>query len=205
MKKQQLQQIIREEIQKVISEAVTLPKAYDYQNPGSEWEAIFAKAIERYKKYSNNKKVEKDLAELFTYVYKLAQKSSGIKLAYPAAEIARAIVDQASRSRGGDLPIEGDVKSLITYIKKDFNPNDTPNWADSRTDSLVKSKKWLRITPQTKLKVGNDILRMDMIFAQIKKIDGNNYYVVFDMDSIDDKPTKVNRDVLEKAYLVKNK
>lgn len=206
MKKSELQQIIREEIQKVISEAVTLPKVYDYQNPGSEWEAIFAKAIERYNKHSSSKKVQKDLLDLFTHVYKLAEKSSGIKLAYIPSAIARAVVDQASRSRGGNLPIEGDVKSLIAYIKKDFDPNDTPNWADSRTDKMVKSKKWLRITPQTKLKVGNDIVNMrSMVFATIEKIDGNKYYVGFDMDDAGDKPTRIPKDTLENFFLLKKK
>lgn len=206
MKKSELQQIIKEEIQRVLSEATTTPSSYNYENPGSEWEAIFAKAIERYKKYSNNKKVEKDLLDLFTHVYKLAEKSSGIKLAYVPSAMARAVVDQAARSRSGNLPIEGNVKGLIAYIKKDFDPNDTPNWADSDTDKMVKSKKWSRITPQTKLKVGDDIVNMrTLMFATINKVEGNKYYVDFEGRYEDDKPTRIPVDTLQNFYLLKKK
>ena len=206
MKKSELQQIIKEEIQRVLSEATTTPSSYNYQNPGSEWEAIFAKAIERYKKYSNNKKVQKDLLDLFTHVYKLAEKSSGIKLAYVPSAMARAVVDQAARSRAGNLPIEGNVKGLIAYIKKDFDPNDTPNWADSDTDKMVKSKKWSRITPQTKLKVGDDIVNMrTLMFATINKVEGNKYYVDFEGRYEDDKPTRIPVDTLQNFYLLKKK
>ena len=206
MKKHELQQIIKEEIQRVLSEATTTPSSYNYENPGSEWEAIFAKAIERYKKYSNNKKVEKDLLDLFTHVYKLAEKSSGIKLAYVPSAMARAVVDQAARSRAGNLPIEGNVKGLIAYIKKDFDPNDTPNWADSDTDKMVKSKKWSRITPQTKLKVGDDIVNMrTLMFATINKVEGNKYYVDFEGRYEDDKPTRIPVDTLQNFYLLKKK
>ena len=206
MKKSELQQIIKEEIRKVLTEATTTPSSYNYRNPGSEWEAIFAKAIERYKKYSNNKKVQKDLLDLFTHVYKLAEKSSGIKLAYVPSAMARAVVDQAARSRSGNLPIEGNVKGLIAYIKKDFDPNDTPNWADSDTDKMVKSKKWSRITPQTKLKVGDDIVNMrTLMFATINKVEGNKYYVDFEGRYEDDKPTRIPVDTLENFYLLKKK
>lgn len=206
MKKSELQQIIKEEIRKVLTEATTTPSSYNYQNPGSEWEAIFAKAIERYKKYSNNKKVQKDLLDLFTHVYKLAEKSSGIKLAYVPSAMARAVVDQAARSRSGNLPIEGNVKGLIAYIKKDFDPNDTPNWANSDTDKMVKSKKWSRITPQTKLKVGDDIVNMrTLMFATINKVEGNKYYVDFEGRYEDDKPTRIPVDTLENFYLLKKK
>jgi hypothetical protein len=206
MKKSELQQIIKEEISKVLNEALTTPSSYNYENPGSEWEAIFAKAIERYSKHSGSKKVQKDLLDLFTHVYKLAEKSSGIKLAYVPAAIARAVIDQGARRRSGKLPIQGDIKGLIAYIKKDFDPNNTPNWTDPQTDKMVKSKKWLRITPQTKLKVGDDIVNMrSLIFATINKIDGNKYYVEFDMDYADDKPTRIPKDTLENFFLLKKK
>ena len=39
---------------------------------------------------------------------------------------------------------------------------------------MVKSKKWARITPQTKLKVGDEIVRMDLTFASIKKVEAIN-------------------------------
>jgi hypothetical protein len=205
MKKSELQQIIKEEISKVLNEALKTPSSYNYENPGSEWEAIFDKAIERYKKYPNSKKVEKDLLELFTHVYKLAEKSSGIRLAYLPSAIARAIVDQSAYKKIGDLPIEGNVKQLIAYIKKDFDPNNTPNWAASETEKMVKSKKWARITPQTKLKVSDEIVRMDLMFASIKKVEGNKYFIAFDSDYAGDRAKKTDIETLSKFYLLKKK
>ena len=206
MKKSELRSLIREEIEKVINEATSLPSSYDAKNPGKEWIDIFTKQLERYKKYPDNKKVLKDIQNLLTVVYKLAAKNANIMLSDTPAEYARVATYHPAKQRGGPLPIEQTAKDLIAWIKKDVDPNDSPNWSHPNTDKMVKSKKWSRITPQTELKVNNEIVQMgNMIFRLIVKIEGDTYYVQSDMDYAGEKPTKLSRKQLEQFYLVKIK
>ena len=78
------------------------------------------------------------------------------------------------------------------------------SWADPATDKMVKSKKWLKITPQTQLKVGSEVVHMQkMLFAKIVKIEGDKCYLRYEGDYAGERPTKMPRASMESLFLVK--
>ena len=65
-------------------------------------------------------------------------------------------------------------------------------------------KEFIPITPDTEVKVGDDIMAIaNEAFAQVIKIVGNTYYISFDVDTIDDRPSQRSRKKLENYYLIK--
>ena len=198
MKLSQLKQIIKEEIQNSLKEApMAAPTTYDYNNPGNEWKAIFDKTIQRFTTYRQNPKVKKDTANLIMAVYKLGAKNVGKKmepnnLTYAAERVMRAIEPGYT------------ADNLIAFIKSDLDPTTRPNWAHPQSEKPFKAGKWVRITPQTKLKVGDDLTRIgDTYFADIVKIDGDKFFLHFEIDYSDEKPTKVNRKHLEDYWFLR--
>jgi hypothetical protein len=201
MKKLELKQIIKEEIEKVLKEASSIPSTYDFNNPGDEWKNIITKTMERFNKFPKNPKVKKDTINLFTAIYKLGFKKIGQKKQMISAEALANTLIGAGR-RNNDV-MQKSVDDVIAYIKNDIDPTAIPNWADYNAQKEFKAGKWTRITPQTKLKVGDEIVRMnDLLFADIVKIEGDKILLHFAMDYMDDKPTKKTRDVLEDYYLL---
>ena len=204
MKKSELRQIIKEEVDKVLKEASSIPSTYDFNNPGDEWKNIITKAMERFNKFPKNPKVKKDTINLFTTIYKLGFKKIGQKKQMSSAEaLANNVIGAGGRNN--DV-MQKSVDDVIAYIKNDIDPTAIPNWANYGAKKEFKAGKWTRITPQTKLKVGDEIVRMnDLLFADIVKIDGDKILLHFAADYYDDKPTKKTRDVLEDYYLLMNK
>ncbi len=186
-----------------LSEApVTAPTSYDYNNPGDEWKNILTKAMQRFSKFPKNPKVIKDTANLIMAVYKLGGKKIGKKMKPEDLQnYANSLIKYDD-----DKVMNGPVEGLITYIKNDLDPNGIPNWASPGAKKELKAGKWTRITPQTKLKVGDEIVRMgDVFFGDIVKIEGNIYHIHFAIDYADEKPTKKTREVLEDSYLLISK
>jgi len=204
MKKSELRQIIKEEVDKVLKEASSIPSTYDFNNPGDEWKNIITKAMERFNKFPKNPKVKKDTINLFTAIYKLGFKKIGQNKRMNSAEqLANNVIGAGGRNN--DV-MQKSVDDVIAYIKNDIDPTAIPNWANYGAKKEFKAGKWTRITPQTKLKVGDEIVRMnDLLFADIVKIDGDKILLHFAADYYDDKPTKKTRDVLEDYYLLMNK
>jgi hypothetical protein len=59
------------------------------------------------------------------------------------------------------------------------------------------------ITSKTKIKVGDDVMAIaNEAFAQVIKIVGNTYYILFDVDTIDDRPSQRSRTKLEKHWVL---
>ena len=197
MKASEFKKLIREEVSKAIMEApITAPTTYDYNNPGDEWKAIFNKAIQRLTTYRQNPKVKKDTANLIMAVYKLGAKNIGKKL---KPDYLRIAAERVMR----DLEPGDTADDLIPYIKSDLDPTALPSWADARTEKEFKARKWVRITPQTKLKVGDKLVSIvDLDFASIVKVEGTNYYLRFDADFLEDKPTKLSRETLEDMWFL---
>lgn len=191
-----------EEKDEALLEAAENPKSYNFNNPGDEWKNILTKAMQRFSTYSSNKKVIKDTTDLLMTVYKLGAKEIGKKMTPQMLEnLANNLVKY---DRTGIM--NGSVDDLIAYIKNDLDPNTLPNWADSRAQKVFKSGKWTRITPQTKLQVGDELVRMtDITFADIVKIEGDKFFLHFAIDYSDEKPTKKSRHVLEDYYLLMKK
>lgn len=202
MKASEFRKLIREEIESVMAEApVTAPTSYDFNNPGDEWKNILTKAMERFNKFPNNSKVRKDTINLFSAIYKLGFKKAGRKLSKEMAEsLPNNLVGTAARNN--DI-MQKSVDDLIAYIKNDIDPTALPNWADSRAEKDFKAGKWTRITPQTKLKVGDELVRMyDITFVDIVKIEGDKIFLHFAADYAEDKPTKKTREVIQDYYLL---
>ena len=100
--------------------------------------------------------------------------------------------------------IKEEVRKVLNEAKLD--PNGIPDWADSKAKKELKAGKWTRSTTQTKLKVGNEIVRMgDMMFAEIVKIAGDKVFLQFDIDYADEKPIKKTREQLEDNYILTSK
>ena len=180
-----------------LSEApMTAPTTYDYNNPGDEWKAILTKAMQRFNAYSNNTKVKKDTANLLMAIYKLGAKKIGKNLKPDDLEsLAKVTILHGT--------MQGSVDDLIAYIKDNLDPTAFPRWGDVRAKKPFKAGKWVRITPQTKLKIGDELVRMGGLdFADIVKIEGTNYLLHFDADYADDKPTKTPRKSLEDYWLL---
>ena len=205
MKTSEFKKLIREEIENLMAEdTVTTPTSYDFNNPGDEWKAIITKAMERFNKFPNNPKVKKDTINVFTKIYKLGFKKIGRKKSEGIAETLANNVIGGGGKRSDVM--QKSVNDVIAYIKNDIDPAALPNWADSRAEKYFKTGKWVRITPQTKLKVGDELVRIhDITFADVVKIDGNKTFVTFAADYADDKPTKKTRDVLEDYWLLMKK
>jgi hypothetical protein len=202
MKKLELKQIIREEIEKVLKEAAVLPTSYDYNNPGDEWKNILTKAMQRFSEFPKNPKVIKDTANLIMAVYKLGGKKVGMNMKpTELQDFANLLIKYDD-----DKVMKGPVDGLIAYIKNDLDPNGVPNWAHPGVKKELKAGKWSRITPQTKLKVGDEIVKMGNIwFGTIVKIEGDNYYIRYDADYAEDKPTKASRRALEGLFALMRK
>jgi hypothetical protein len=188
-----------EEKDEALLEATENPKSYNFNNPGDEWKNILTKAMQRFSTYSSNKKVIKDTMDLLMTVYKLGAKEIGKKMRPETLEsLASNLVKY---DRKGIM--NGSADDLIAYIKNDLDPNALPNWADSRAQKDFKSGKWTRITPQTKLQVDDEIVRInDIMFAVISKIEGDKVFIQFAIDYDGEKPTKKSREVLEDYYLL---
>jgi len=176
------------------------PNTYDYNNPGDEWKNIFTKAMERFNKYPNNSKVKKDITNVLIAAYKLGFKKAGKK---QKPEDLQDLANNLVTYDRQKVIRNGSADDLITYIKNDVDPTLLPNWADPRAQKDFKAGNWIRITPQTKLKVGNEIVRMgDIWFGEIAKIEGDKFFIRFDADYADEKPTKKKREQLEDYYLL---
>lgn len=190
MKKSDLKQLIKEEIEKVLKEATVLPTSYDFNNPGDEWKNILTKAMQRFAAYPKNPKVIKDTSNLLMAVYKLGGQKAGKKLNPDAlASFAKNLTVYDNK-----VLLKGTVDDLIAYIKNDLDPTRAPNWASSAVTKQIEAGKWSRITPQTQLKVGNEVVMMkNTWFGTIVKIEGDKYYVRFDADYKEDKPTKYSK------------
>ncbi len=203
MKKSELKQIIKEEIEKVLKEATVLPTSYDFNNPGDEWKNILTKATQRFVAYPKNPKVIKDTSNLLMAVYKLGGQKAGKKLNPDAlANFAKNLTVYDDK-----VLLKGNVDDLIAYIKNDLDPTRAPNWASPAVKKEIKAGKWSRITPQTKLKVGDEVVRMKSTwFGKIVKINGDKYYIQFDADYADEKPTEFSKTNLVDLFaLMKNK
>ena len=200
MKATEFRKLIREEVSKAIMEApITAPTTYDYNNPGDEWKAIFDKAIQRFTAYRQNPKVKKDTANLIMAVYKLGGKKIGKNL---KPDYLTSAAERVMR----DLDPGDTAADLIPYIKSDLDPTAIPSWADPRSLKPFKAGKWVRITPQTKLKVGDELTRIgDLYFADIVKMEGDKFLLHFDIDYSDEKPTKADRKYLEDYWFLMQK
>ncbi len=197
MKASEFKKLIREEVSKAIMEApMAAPTTYDFANPGDQWKAILTKAIQRFNAYPNNTKVKKDTANLLMAIYKLGAKKVGRKLKPDELEsLAKITVMHRA--------LQGSVDDLIAYIKDNLDPTAFPRWGDARAIKPFKAGKWVRITPQTKLKIGDELVRIaGLDFADIVKIEGTNYFLHFEADYADDKPTKLSRETLEKVWFL---
>ena len=191
MKKSELKQIIREEIYAALSEApVTAPTTYDFNNPGDEWKDILTKAMARFAKYPKNPKVIKDTSNLLMVVFKLGGQKVGKKFnPDDLANLAKNLTVYDDK-----VLLKGTVDDLIAYIKNDLDPTGAPNWASPSVRKEIEVGKWSRITPQTQLKVGDEVVMMKSTwFGKIVKIDGDEYYVRFNADYAKDKPTKYSK------------
>ena len=200
MKASEFKKLIREEVSKAIMEApIAAPTTYDYNNPGDEWKAIFVKAIQRFTAYRQNPKVKKDTANLIMAVYKLGGKKIGKNL---KPDYLTSAAERVMR----DLDPGDTADDLIPYIKSDLDPTAIPSWADPRSLKPFKAGKWVRITPQTKLKVGDELTRIgDLYFADIVKMDGDKFLLHFDIDYSGEKPTKADRKYLEDYWFLMQK
>jgi hypothetical protein len=197
MKLSQLKQIIKEEVDKAMMEAsMSTPTTYDFANPSDQWKAILTKAIQRFNAYPKNTKVKKDTANLLMAIYKLGAKKVGKNLKPDELEsLAKITVIHGA--------MQGSVDDLIAYIKDNLDPTAFPRWANPRGQKTFKAGKWVRITPQTKLKVGDNLVRISTLdFADIVKIEGTNYFLHFEADYEDDKPTKMPREALENGWFL---
>jgi hypothetical protein len=186
-----------------LSEApMAAPTSYDYNNPGDEWKDILTKAMQRFSKFPKNPKVVKDTANLIMAVYKLGGKKVGMNMKpTELQDFANSLIKYDD-----DKVMKGPVDGLIAYIKNDLDPNGVPNWANPSVKKELKAGKWSRITPQTKLKVGDEIVKMGNIwFGTIVKIKGDNYYIRYDADYAEDKPTKASRRALEGLFALMRK
>jgi hypothetical protein len=202
MKKSELKQIIKEEIEKVLKEATVLPTSYDFNNPGDEWKNILTKAMQRFAAYPKNPKVIKDTANLIMAVYKLGGKNIGAK--FTPDDLA--IFAKNLTVYDDKVLLKGNVDDLITYIKNDLDPTGAPNWASPAVKKEIKAGNWSRIMPQTKLKVGDEVVRMKSTwFGKIVKINGDKYYIQFDADYAEDKPTEASRRELEGLFALMRK
>lgn len=68
---------------------------------------------------------------------------------------------------------------------------------------VLKKKEFVRITPATKLKVGDDVLGMyNDLFGTIVKVSGDNYFITYDIDYADEKPTKRSRKQMEDSFIL---
>ncbi len=199
MKTSEFRKLIREEVRKVMNEtSMATPTTYDFDNPGDEWTAILTKAMDRYQKSRNNRKVKKDVEKLLTIVYKLGAKKTGKSLSKAEAQeyveflLSAEMIDNSTT-----------VTDLIAYIKNDLDPNELPNWVDSDVRREFKKGKFVKITPTTKLKVGDNIVSMKrMTFAEIVAVNENTYSISFDMDYAGEKPFKKSKKSLESNWLL---
>ena len=200
MKLSQFKTLIREEVKKVLNEAKTIPSTYDFNNPGNEWKSILTKAMTRFNAYPKNPKVIKDTTKLITAVYELGFKKIGLNRRKGSAEtLANNLIKY-------DGIMKKSLDDLIAYIKNDIDPEALPNWANYGTKKGFKAGKMLRITPQTKLKVGDEVVAIKSTeFATIIKIEGDTFLLSFAADYADDKPVKKKRDILEDYYLLMKK
>lgn len=201
MNKTELKNLIREEIKNIITEAsAPIPTSYDFNNPGDEWKNILTKAITRYNAYPKNSKVIKDTTQLIKAVYELGFKNIGLNRRKGSAEtLANNLIKY-------DGVMKKSLDDLIAYIKNDIDPEALPNWAGYGAKKGFKAGKMLRITPQTKLKVGDEVASIKSTeFATIQKIEGDTYLLTFAADYSDDKPVKKKRDILEDYYLLMKK
>ena len=198
MKTTELRKLILEEIRKVVKEASKVPNTYDFNNPGDEWKKILTKAIQRFNT-SNDTKVNKNTIKLFTIIYMLGFKNIGEKVTTVyAKDLATDLVDS--------ITPEDKSPDVITYIKNDIDPTAIPNWADDDAKEEFKAGNWVRVVPQTKLEVGNKLVRMnDMTFAEIVKIKDDKVFLQFDIDYADEKPTEKTREEIQDNYLYKSK
>ena len=175
-------------------------RSYDFNNPGDEWKTILTKAMTRFNTYRKNPKVIKDTMKLITTVYELGFKKIGLNRRKGSAETL------ADNLMNYDDIMKKSLDDLIAYIKNDIDPESIPNWANGMTKKGFKAGKMLRITPQTKLKVGDEVVAMkSTMFATIAKIEGDTFFLSFAADYSDDKPTKQKRDILEDYYLLMKK
>ena len=197
MKASEFKKLIREEVSKAIMEApMAAPTTYDFANPGDQWKTILTKAIQRFNAYPNNTKVKKDTANLLMAIYKLGAKKVGKKVKPDELEsLAKITVMHRA--------LQGSVDDLIAYIKDNLDPTAFPRWGDARAIKPFKAGKWVRITPQTKLKVGDNLVRIaGLDFASIVKIEGTNCFLRYEADFADDKPTKMPREALENGWFL---
>ena len=200
MKVSEFRKLIREEVENIMAEApVTAPTSYDFNNPGDEWKTILTKAMTRFNAYPKNPKVIKDTTNLIMTVYKLGFKKIDRNRRIGSAENLANNLIKYDRM---DI-MKKSVDDLIAYIKNDIDPEAIPNWVNAGAKKGFKAGKMLRITPQTKLKVGDEIAAMkDLMFANIVKIEGDKFFLSFAADYYDDKPIKKTRDLLEDYYLL---
>ena len=206
MKILEFKKLIREEVRKVLNEAtVTTPTTYDFNNPGDEWKTILTKAMEQYNAYPNKSKVKKDTKDLLTIVYKLGAKKTGKSISTAEAQEYVEYLLSGQRSRIM-MDSSATVTDLIDYIKNDLDPNGLPNRAAYEVRKQFKKGKLLKITPTTKLKVGDNIVSMsNMTSANIVNVDGDRYSVAFAMDVSNEKPRKTTKKSLQSNWLLVKK
>ena len=64
-------------------------------------------------------------------------------------------------------------------------------------------KEFIPITPDTEVKVGDEIMGIaNELFAEIVKIVDNTYYIQFAIDYADERPIQRSRKKLENYYLI---
>jgi hypothetical protein len=77
---------------------------------------------------------------------------------------------------------------------------------DPYVEKAMKSGKAVEITPETKLEVGDALVRMvDEIYATIVGVKGDTYLLKFSFDYEDEKPIRKPRRELEDYWLLYNK
>jgi hypothetical protein len=204
MKLQEFRKLIREEISKLITEGSVKPvDPKKLQLPLSDLEL-----------YNNVKKTHKTkLIKQVTY----RPESTQVDI-YQIVDTPYIVTNAYLRGPYGKPPEQrgllfksDDLDKLVKSIKDGFyfdleykEDGELPRKASNAAAQAFKSKKYVMIDKNTKLKVGDKLLGIYKgAFAKIERIVGDKYYLQFDIDYAGEKAEPRSFSVLKNNYLIK--
>jgi hypothetical protein len=206
MKLQEFRKLIREEISKLITEATAKPiEPTKLQMPNSDLD-LFSNVKKKYKT-KLLKQVTNSPQSKTVYIYQVIDTPYIVTNAYIDS------VKQGPPEQRGLIFKSTDLENLISAIKNgsyfDLGYKDAGKLSHKASDTaekVFKSKKYVMIDKNTKLKVGDNLLGIYKgAFAEIVKIVGDKYFLQYDQDFYKDKPIPKSFSVLRNNYLIKAK
>ena len=195
-----------EEISKLLTEAIVKPiEPAKLQMPNSDLD-LFNNVKKKYKtkkiKQVTNRPQSKtvDIYQVIDTPYIVT--NSYVQTEYQGPPEQRGLIFKAT-----------DLENLISAINNgryfDLEYKDAGRLSRKAKSTAVqafKSKDYIMIDKNTKLKVGDELLGIyNGGFAEIVKITGDKYYLQYDMDYAGDKPLPKSFSTLRDNYLIKAK